>query len=263
MALGTLAGFLAMSGAGRAWLASQAGYIQGFLMILAVFMGAVAGRLGSAFLATRRIARITVLLYQEGQPELFMEKFAGILRKTPKNTAEYVDGSNKMAYALEALGKFDRAMEIVDGLKPEELGLHSLSCQALTANQRLRLYLLKGDTVLAGEELVRLAGFWQQAGGRAPMLAANLKECVYLGENWLKVLMGQKADEEYLRQEIAFAKNRIHKGEMLILLGRYLRQEGRAEEAKELFREACACGEGLYAGRLAEGLLEHVHEGLV
>lgn len=249
-------GFLAMSGSGQAWLASQAGYIRGFLMILAVFMGAVAGRLVSAFLATRRIARITALLYQEGKPELFMEKFEKILKKTPKNTAEYVDGSNKMAYAFEALGEFDRGLEIVDGLKPEELRLHSLSCQALTANQRLRLYLLKGDTALAGEELVRLAGFWQQAGGRAPMLAANLKECVYLGENWLKVLLGQKADEEYLRQEIAFAKNRIHKGEMLTVLGRYLRQEGRTCEAEEIFREACVCGEGLYGGWLAEQLLK-------
>ncbi len=252
-------GFLAIFEAGQAWLVSQAGYIRGFLAILAVFMGAVAGRLVSAFLATRRIARITALLYQEGQPELFMEKFAGILAKTPKGTAEYVDGSNKMAYALEALGEFDRAMEIVDGLRPEQLRLHSLSCQALTANQRLRLYLLKGERSLAGEELVLMAGLWQQAKCRAPVLAANLKECVWLGENWLKILMGQKADEQYLRQEIALAKNRIHKGEMLALLGRYLQQQRREDEARELLEEACACGEGLYAGRLAREMLGGSH----
>ncbi len=253
MALGALIGFLAMSGA-PAWLAFQAGYIRGFLVVLAVFAGAVIGRLLSAVLATRRIARITALLYQEGKPELFIEKFAGILKKTPENTAEYVDGSNKMAYAWEALGEFDQGLKILAGLKPEKLRLHSLSCLSLTTNQRLRLYLLKEDTVLAGEELARLAGFGRQARDRAPALADNLKECVYLGENWLRILTGQKADEEYLRQEIALAKNRIHKGEMLTVLGRYLQQEGRTGEAKELFKEACVCGRGLYAGRLAEEL---------
>ncbi len=235
-------------------LSARGTYATVFFIAMYVFVGVIVGRVASSFFANRRVKSMTALLYQQGKPAEFLEKFEPLSDKVPDNVVEYVDAKNKVAYAYEALGEFEKGLAVVDALKPEELKLHSLAGTSLTENQRMRFYLLSEDIGKAETQLARLKELKEEAEGRANTLANNLKECVRLAENWLNFLKNETYDTAYIEEEIQYAGNRIHKSEMQLLLARMRHAQGQEDAARQLLKEAEASGDGLYAGAEAKRL---------
>ncbi len=237
-------------------ISQKGGYAAVFFIALFVMIGIIIGRVVSSRLANRRVRKLTSLLYQEGKPQEFLDKFKPIADKIPNNVVEYVDARVKMAYAYEGLGEFEKGLQIVEALEPEKLKLHMLAGTSLTENQKMRLYLLTENLEQSEHQLERLKELQQEAEGRANTLARNLAECVKLAENWLNFLRGESYNPDYIQEEVQLAGNRIHKSEMQILLARMRRSEGQEEAAKQLLKEAAESGEGLYGGRRARQLAE-------
>lgn len=231
------------------------GYFKMFFLLLPTFFGVVLGRIYAGFWANRKLREYNALLYTQVEPEKFLEVFAPIVDKTPKDNIAYVDGCNKLAYAHEALGQFAQATARVEVLKPEELKHHALGGMAITCNQQIRLLLLQEKPEEAREILEQLRNIAEAAATRAPALGRNTSECIRLYENWLLVLDGQPADEAYLLEEIQLSQNRIHKSEIQLLLARAYENRGERLQADELRLEAMTTGKGLYAERRARELL--------
>lgn len=221
-ALGALAGFLLAALLCRGYMAQQPVFGRAFVVALPAFAGAVIGRILAARIATVKLKRLMDILYEDGDPERFFETFEPIVKRVPDTNVEYIDGMVKLAFACEAMGEFDRGLKLLEELQPERLKLHALAGEAVLFNQRLRLHLLSEDLPGGEEVLADMQELAKTAERRAPSLAANLKECIRLGENWIKVLNKEPADIEYLREEIRLAKNQIHKGEMERLLAKAL-----------------------------------------
>jgi len=198
----------------------NAGYASAFIVGLAAFMGVIAGRLFSAWWSKRRLGELLAILYEEKKPEQFIEKFSPIVKKVPRNTAEYIDGNRHLAYAYEAMGEFDRGLELMNELNPENLKLHNLVCRALVTNQKMRLYLLKEDEEQAVKQLNQLRDLQETAQGRAPSVAESLSQCIRLAEAWMGALKGREEDVSYIQEEHSLANNWIHKKEMSELLER-------------------------------------------
>ena len=254
MLAGALLGALA-AWFGRGGFVEAAGAAKPFAVAIAVIIGIVLGRLFAAVWANRRLKALNALLYEKAQPEEFIRRFSPIVERTPRETVEYVDGCNKLSYAHEALGEFDRGLSVLSGLEPEKLKLHSLAASSLVSNQRTRLYLLTGDTERAKEEIGKLEELSEAAGVRAPSLAANLKQCLTLFKTWLSFLEGGELDRDYIGEEIALAANLIHKNEMRLLLVQAGLRDGDRKTAEKLLAEICETGDTLYAQREARKLM--------
>ena len=235
---------------------SVPGYFKVFFLILPVLLCVVLGRIYAAFWAKRKLQGYTEILYVRAEAKEFLEVFAPIVQRTPKNTIDYVDGCNKLAYAHEALGEFEEAMALVEQLKPEELKNHTLGGIAIPCNQQMRLLLLQEKAEEAKEVLQQLRNIAEVALQRAPALGRNTQECVRLYENWLAVLEEQPADEAYLEEEIQLSKNRIHKSEIQLVLAQAFENRGERAMADELRMDAMTTGLGLWAESKARQLLE-------
>lgn len=235
---------------------SVPGYIKMFFLLLPVMLGIVVGRIAAGFWANRKLRQLQAILYEQVRPEEFLNTFGPIVEKTPKETIAYVDGCVKLAYAYEALGRFDEAMACLAPLKPEKLKNHKLGGTALTFNAKMRLLLLQEKTDEAAACLESLRAIADTAMDRAPALGRSTRECVRLYENWLSVLSGQPADEEYLAEEVRLAKNRIHQSEIQLVLAQAMFNRGASQQAGELLLHVKTSGEGLYAARRADKLLQ-------
>lgn len=238
--------------------ASIPGYFRMFFLILPGALGAILGRLYASVWANKKLRQYNELLYVSVEPAQFLKVFAPLVQKAPKDNIAYVDGCNKLAYAHEALGQFDEAMGCISTLEPEKLKLHALGGIAMTCNQQLRLLLLQEKLEEAREVLQQLRNVAEVAMARAPMLGRNTNECVRLYENWLLVLEGQPADEEYLEEEIRLSKNRIHKSEIQLVLAKAYENRGDGAQADELRLEAMTTGKDLWAEHKARELLKVV-----
>lgn len=227
------------------------GYIKMFFLLLPVMLGIVIGRIAAGFWANRRLRQLQAILYEQVRPEEFLNTFGPIVEKTPRETIAYVDGCVKLAYAYEALGRFEEAMACLTPLQPEKLKNHRLGGTALTFNAKMRLLLLQEKTDEAAACLESLRAIADTAMDRAPALGRNTRECVWLYENWLSVLRGQPADEEYLAEEVRLAKNRIHQSEIQLVLAQAAGNRGDAAQCRKLLTDAQASGSGLYAARRA------------
>lgn len=224
-ALGALAGFLLAVLLCRGYMARQPVFGRAFVVALPAFAGAVIGRILAARAASVKLKGILDILYEDDEPERFFDIFEPFVKRIPDTNVEYIDGMVKLAYACEAMGEFDRGLRLLEGLEPERLRLHALAGKAILLNQRLCLYLLS-ENLPGGEEILSdLQELAKTAERRAPSLAANLRECIRLADNWMKVLKKEPADTAYLREEASLAKNRIHKREMESLLARALMEE--------------------------------------
>lgn len=231
------------------------GYFKLFFLLLPMLLGAVVARIAAGRWANNRLKRIYGLLYTEVKPQEFLASFAPLVEKVPDITIEYVDGKNKLAYAYEAMGQFEKAMACIADVDTEKLKLHQLGGMAMTCNQQLRLQLLQEDAEAARESLAQLRNIGEAALVRAPALGKNTMECVRLAENWLAALEGEPADEAYLQEEINLSRNRIHKSEILLVLARVYRNMGDTARWEETLLEAMTQGRGLYAEGKARSLL--------
>lgn len=178
------------------------------------------------------------------------------MAQTPRNTIAYVDGCVKLAFAYEALGQFDTAMDYLAPLEPEKLKNHTLGGMAITCNQKMRLLLLQGKKEEAATCLELLRSIAETAMDRAPTLGRNTRECIRLYENWLSVLNRQPADEGYLSEEVRLSKNRIHMSEIQLVMAQAIANRGDLEQSCQLLMDAQIYGHGLYAARRAGELLE-------
>lgn len=218
MAAGAVLGLAAAVFCFPAWIKPNAGYASAFVVGLAVFVGVVIGRVLSSRWASRKLGSLLAILYEKEEPETFIRQFSPIVEKTPPGTAEYIDGTRHLAYAYEAMGDFDKGLELMNCLHPENLKLHTLVCSALVTNQRLRLYLLKEDKEQAEELLEELKLLQETAKKRAPAVGKSLSQCIRLAEVWLECLAGNTENISYIKEEVSLAKNWIHKNEMCSLL---------------------------------------------
>lgn len=237
--------------------ASVPGYFKVFFLILPAFLGVVLGRIYAGLWAKRKLRRYAEMLYVRAEAEEFLKVFTPIVERTPKNTIDYVDGCNKLAYAHEALGRFEEALALMEQLNPEELKNHTLGGMALTCNQKVRLLLLQEKVEEAKVAVERLREIGEIAIQRAPALGRNTQECVRLYENWLAVLEEQPADEAYLEEEIKLSKNRIHKSEIQLVLAQAFENREEQSLADELRLEVLSTGSGLWAEGKARSLLKN------
>ncbi|MDO4267575.1 MAG: hypothetical protein Q4C73_03800 [Eubacteriales bacterium] len=222
MAAGAAAGMILAAAGYRSMILPAAGYAGIFIVLLFAFVGVVAGRVAAAVWANRRLRTLYGLLYEAGQPQQFLDRFEPLVKRVPESTIEYVDGMHHLAYACEALGRYDMALELLSSVRPEQLRLHRLVGTAQICNQRLRLQLLKRDAEKARESLRDLQEVQEESRNRAPAVYQNICECVRLAEIWLKALTGSEqieaGDTEYIKEELSLAKNETHRREMQQLL---------------------------------------------
>ena len=196
------------------WFCPDGGFSEAFVIGFGLLLGIVAGRIFSAAWAKRKLDGILAILYQQENPLRFLECFAPIVEKTPRQTVEYVDGMSHLAYAYEALGEYDESLELLEQLHPENLKLHQLVARSLVANQKMRLWLLKNDCEMAEKQLEILRELAEAAKLRAPAVGENITQCIRLGEVWLECLKGDPEHLDYIREEKALAKNWVHREEM-------------------------------------------------
>ena len=227
--------------------------------ILTVFMSVLAGvalgRLASTVWANKQLRKYNELLFTKVEPQKFLDEFAPIVERTPRNTVEYVDGCNKLAYAWEALGEFEKARDCLVALEPENLKRSAMSAMITTANNLARVQLLLGNAKEAQALTARLRLLAEDALPQDTALGKSTLNCVRLYENWLLVLSGEKADEDYLEKEVDRALNRIRKSELQLLLASAYDNIGESELADDLRMDAMSDGIGLWTGTKARELL--------
>lgn len=240
----------------KSWLPGQEFYVRTFFLALPAFTGVIIGRLCASLWANRKLRQMDRLLYEKADPQEFIREFGPLVKGAPRQTVEYVNGQIKLAYAYEAMGQFEKGLELMKDLKPEELRLHVLTARSLMVNQKARLYLLLEDMGKAEEQLEKLRELQEEALGRVPALASSLKECIRLAEVWLEFLKEKSCNENYIVEEMNLAKNVIHKGEMQLLLARMKQRQGEIEEAEKLLRGLTEYGPELYSGKEAVRLLK-------
>ena len=221
------------------------------------FLGIIFSRILSAGYANRKLREMYRKLYAETKPQEFIDLFTPRLSQVPQNLAEYMDGRVRLSFAEEALGHFDRALELLADLRPEELKLHTLTASSLVVNQRAGIFLLEKDTAAAAEQIEDLKELRKMAEKRAATLASNLTQCIRLGEARIRAAEGAmtEEDEKYLQEEIRLSTNVIHQKEMQLALAEGYLLTDRQAEAEALLKEITAERSGLWTEEAADRYL--------
>lgn len=225
------------------------------LMLIGAAVGGLVGWRVFGSWANRKLKYYSDILFEKVEPERFLAEFGPVVEKMPGDSPDYVDGGNKLAYAHEAMGRFDQALAILDDLKPEKLKRRALGAAATTVSNRVRVLLLMENIPQAEENLDLLRQIAAAAGDKTPALGKSLQTYIRLYENWLLVLQGGEADMEYLALEVDRSLNRIRKSEIQLLLARAWEDQGDMEQADELRIETLSTGRGLWAETKARELL--------
>lgn len=239
------------------------GFSLGFLLLgkgflLSLFwgiFGACAGRLFSGIWANKQMEKYNALLFKQGDPGKFLEVFTPIVERTGENTIEYVDGCNKLAYAWEAKGDFEKAWSYIGALNPRKVKRDGMGGVAATYSNRVRVLLLqeKREEAKAALEELRLVS--EAAMYQSAALGKSTENRIRLYESWLRILDGEPGDEEFLEIEIDRALNPINKSEVQLLLALSCENRGDQAAAEELRMDAMTTGAGLWTGEKARELL--------
>lgn len=253
--LGAGVGLLAAIALYPGVISAQPGFIRMFYLALLVFIGFIAGRMYASLWANKRLDAINRILYQQGKPQEFIDCFRPIVLRTKPDSAEAMAGHIKLAFAMEALGKFQEASDSLENLNPDSLKLHALTVAANLRNQQLRLALLMNEPEKIDRYLADLRDLQEIAQNRAVTVASQLTQCIRLAECWLCVLRGQDTDESYLSEEIQLATNSIHKSEMQLLLAQAFHNRGDEEASTKMLLAARTCGQGLWTEKRADALI--------
>lgn len=234
---------------------TQPEFIRMFYPAMLVIIGLISGRLYATLWANKRLSVINRILYQQGQPQEFIDRFQPIVQKANPDSAEAMAGYIKLAFAMEALGRFQEAASSLERLDPKRLKLHALTVTASLRNQQLRLALLMNEPEKIDRYLADLRDLQEIAQNRAVTVASQLTQCIRLAECWLCVLRGQDTDESYLSEEIQLATNSIHKSEMQLLLAQAFHNRGDEEASTKMLLAARTCGQGLWTEKRADALI--------
>lgn len=231
------------------------GFPEGILLLVFTVVGMLLGRIVSAFWANKQLRKYNELLFTHTDPQKFLDVFTPLVEGTGKNTVEHVDGCNKLAYAWEALGDFEKARSYLESLEPEKLKRNSLDAVVTVTSNLVRVLLLQNKAEEAEIKLTKLRAAAEAAMGQSVSLGKSARNCVRLYENWLLVLSGEPADEEYLEKEADRALNRIRKSELQLLLAQAYENRGETDLADELRMDAMSEGIGLWTEKKARELL--------
>lgn len=256
--VGSSVGLLAAIALYPGTISTQPGYIRMYYIAMLVIVGFVFGRMYAAVWANKRLKSINGILYQQGRPQEFIDAFGPLVSRTKPDSAEAMAGKIKLAFANEALGKFQEALDSLEDLDPNLLKLHALPVAANLRNQQLRLALLLEDKERASTYMAELRSLEETARGRATTIASQLRQCIRLAECWMAVLEAKDSDMEYLSEEIRLATNDIHKSEMQLLLARAQHNRGDNETAFETLLDAKVTGQGFWTGKKAGTLIQQL-----
>lgn len=228
-------------------------FTKGVYFALGVIVGVIIGRTVSSIYANKRLQKIYALLYTECDPKQFIKEFAPLNERVPKDIAEYMVGRAHLAFAWEALGDFDKALEMVGNIDPTELKLHMLNTSSLITNRRVTLYTLMGDYEKAKEQVEALKALEEVAKKRSTTLAKNLEQCIRLNNARIAAATEENTDVAYLEEEIALAGNAIYKKEIQLALAQFFERTGQGQKAAALFVDILKDKRGLYTERVAQG----------
>lgn len=256
LAAGAIAALLLVLPLYKNWLPQQEFYMKAFYLTVPVFAGIAVGRIFSGWWAGKRLSRIESVLYNELEPERFIRIFLPLVERAPKETAEYVSGRVKLAYAYGFLGDFEESRKQMDSLQLEKLQLHALAAASLLANQMVKISLWSEDGETAEKYMEVLKNLRDTASGRAKTLAESLKNCIRLNEVWINFVKGEAFDEAYVEEEMKLAVNRAYRSEMQLLLGKMKLEKGETEAAKALLIPLTKMRKELYPAREAARLLK-------
>ena len=122
MIVGAVLGFAAvLAYYGGKILGTEDQFVRLAMLSGGTFLGIIFSRILSAGYANRKLREMYQKLYVETKPQEFIDLFTPRLAQVPDNLAEYMDGRVRLSFAEEALGHFDRALELLADLRPEEL----------------------------------------------------------------------------------------------------------------------------------------------
>ena len=226
-----------------------------FAFALTLAMGLVISWYLSIYLANKQVDKWNEILFRRGEPEAFMQAFAPALEQTAKDSLEYVDGHNKMAYAWEALGEFDKAWDCLSGLAPEKLKGSKIDGLVTTYSNRTRIQLLREDLEGAAAALDALRSASELAMLKNKRLGNAGLHYVRLYENWLLVLKEELSDDDFIAEEIKLSSNRIRNSELQLVLAKSYADQGEDELAQEMLLDAVTTGTGLWTEKKARELL--------
>ncbi len=235
--------------------------VRVFYTALAIILGILTGRLLSARLATKRLQELYAILYRDTKPQEFLDRFSPVLEQVPHELAEYADGTVKLAFADEALGRFDEGLERLAAIETGNIKMHALGATALVENQKGRMNLFSGRSQELEKNLSSLRELSELSEQRSPSLSRNLKECIHLLESGDRALRGAAEEEDlrYLTEECSLASNEIHKKEMQLLLAEHYCITGEQEKAAPLLKQISEQPSGIWpekrAAELAAGRL--------
>lgn len=255
LAAGAAAALLLVFPLYKNWLPQQEFYMKAFYLAVPVFAGIAVGRVFSGWWAGKRLSRMDSVLYHELNPKGFIESFLPRVEGTPKETAEYVNGRVKLAYAYGLLGDFEESRKQMEGLHPENLHLHALAAASLMANQMVKTSLWSDDRETAENYMEILKSLRDAASERAKTLAESLKNCIRLNEVWIDFVSGKSIDDSYVEEEMNLAVNRAYRTEMQLLLGKMKLEKGDLQAAEKLLEPLAELGKELYPAREAARLL--------
>ena len=221
-------------------------------MVLFPLAGAALGRIACGAFANRQVNKWNDILFRQGEPETFLQVFAPVMERTSPKTPEYVDGCNKMAYAWEAMGDFEKAASYLENLKVSDLNING---QVTTCSNLTRIYLLQENLPAAEAALEHLREAYGSLTEKQKKLAYAGKHYARLYENWLLVLQEEDADLEFLREEIRLSSNRIRSSELQLVLAKAYADDGDGVMAEEMLMDAMTTGMGLWAEKRARSLL--------
>ena len=259
MIVGAVLGFAAvLAYYGGKILGTEDQFVRLAMLSGGTFLGIIFSRILSAGYANRKLREMYQKLYVETKPQEFIDLFTPRLAQVPDNLAEFMDGRVRLSFAEEALGHFDRALELLADLRPEELKLHTLTASSLVVNQRAGIFLLEKDTAAAAEQIEDLKELRKMAEKRAATLGANLAQCIRLGEARIRAAEGAMTpeDETYLLEEIRLSTNVIHQKEMQLALAEGYFLKERPAEAEALLKEITAERAGLWTEEQADRYLD-------
>lgn len=230
--------------------------VRVFYTALAVIIGILIGRIAAARLAVKKLRDLHAILYRDTKPQEFIDRFTPVLEQAPHHLAEYMDGAVKLAFAEEALGRFDEGLSRLSSLRTEEMKLHTLGANALIRNQKGRLDLFSRRFEDLEADLSSLREYAALSEKRSPTLSKNLKECIRLLEAGCRALQGtaEAEDLKYLEEECSLSSNLIHKKEMQLLLAEQYCASGQKDKALPLLDEIAESSFGLWSEKRAEEL---------
>ena len=239
--LGALSGFAAAFFGGK-------GIVS---MITYPVIGGAAGQLLCGYIANKRVNQWNDILFRNGDPRKFIDVFGPVAQATAPNTPERADGFNKLAYAYEAMGEFDKAWQLLTSLSPKSAKDGLIT----TTSNKVRLLLLREKTEEAEAMLEQLRSAVAVASAKNPKLGYSGKHYIRLYENWLGILKEEAADLEFIEEEIRLSDNPVRNSELQLLLAKAWEDRGEVELAEELRLEAMSAGMGLWAEDRARELL--------